>query len=272
MINGEYHEGLLLEKNDQFIILKNSNGTFKLLAENIKKVDEHPYDGIFEYRNNHDTRYFIAPSAIPLKKGKGIYSNFFLTTNAVNYGISNNFSIGMATEAVNTFAFFDPIWSINAKAGFWISDKVHLGGGISWTNQTFLRKGYFSRKKNELIALIPYSVITFGHSESNFSLGLSYNAFESFDFFDGRDINGSNLTDQRGPILSISASRRLTPKISVMSENNFGYLDNRLKYVGIQGMNLHYKKNNCKLGLLYILPYNDSFVIIIPFLGYAIMF
>ncbi len=270
MVNGEYHEGLLLESNDQFITIENSNGKFKLLSKKVKKIKANDYLGMYQYANRHDTRYFIAPSAIPLEKGKGIYSNFFLIGNAVNYGISDNISIGVATELVNTLVSFYPLWSLNAKAGFWVSDNIHLGGGFSLTNQSALIET-FSGEKNELIAFLPYSVITLGHSESSVSLGFSYNVSKNFDPFLGFDSFNWDKIDQRGPILSISGTQRLSNKASVMSEHNFGYLAGEFKYVGIHGMQAHYKRNNCRLGLLFIGNFS-SLPLLAPFLGYAIMF
>jgi len=260
MINGEYHEGLLLERNDQFVILENSNGKFKLFSENIKKIEQYTYSGLFQYPKSQDTRYFIAPSAIPLKKGQGTYSNILITTNAVNYGISNNISIGVATELVNSLIDHNPLWIVNAKAGFRIAENLHVAGGVFWTHQGYISQFSTREKKTELIAFIPFTLITLGYSESNVSLGISYSAFEK------------GYLDSKGFIVSLSGVQRASDKISLITENNFGFLNEGLNYFGFHGMQLHYKRNNFRFGFRSVQTLDFGVFLSPFFLEYSTIF
>ncbi|HTL82998.1 MAG TPA: hypothetical protein VL651_14895, partial [Bacteroidia bacterium] len=46
------------------------------------------------FSNPNATRYFFAPSAIPLKKHEGYFQNAYLLANSVNVGITNNITVG----------------------------------------------------------------------------------------------------------------------------------------------------------------------------------
>lgn len=77
-------------KNLGVLSLKNSR------IKSFKEIKEVSFNdkGQVWFRNPNATRYLFAPSAIPLKKGEGYYQNFYILGNAVNYGITDNFSLG----------------------------------------------------------------------------------------------------------------------------------------------------------------------------------
>ena len=97
--DGKTFTGLLLKQNDQEITIE-TESLGKLTISNskireIKMVErEQIVDGKYFFPNPHATRYFFAPSAIPLKKGEGYFQNAYIIVNSVQIGITDNFSMG----------------------------------------------------------------------------------------------------------------------------------------------------------------------------------
>ncbi len=242
MKNGETYNGTLLQQDEQTIILKTVNGSTSLIAANIKSIQKYTYTGKFRFSNPQDTRYFFAPSAIPLEKGEGYYQNIMVAANFVNYGITKNISIGGGFEFVSMITDeIPPIWFFTPKAGFKISDKVHAGGGL-----LVLGVGL------QDITTLAYAAGTYGSSESNLTLGIGYG------FTDGRAM--------QSPTALLAGTHRVSNGISLLTEN---YISSNqftgINYFGIHGVRFLGKKNAFDLGLLVV----DSLIDYIPALPYV---
>ena len=94
MKDGEEYTGQVIRRDSENVVLRTANGEIHLIASNIRSIENYQYTGKYKFPNPHDTRYFFGPSGIPIKKGSGYYQNVVLTTNFVNYGITQNISIG----------------------------------------------------------------------------------------------------------------------------------------------------------------------------------
>jgi hypothetical protein len=116
--NGEQYSGKFIRRDGESIVIQSSAGEFSLLISKIKSIRIDNYEGKYSFANPSDTRYFFGPSAIPLDKGKGYYQNIFLLFNFVNYGITENFSIGGGLEFISTFSAGQPIWFLTPKSWF----------------------------------------------------------------------------------------------------------------------------------------------------------
>jgi len=225
MENGDEFQGQIIQQDSLSLVLKMKNGELNLIAANITSIETSDYNGKFLFKNPNDTRYFFGPTAIPIKKGKGYYQNI-VAINAVNYGITENFSIGGGFEFISIIFGNSPFWYLTPKAGFKLKEKVHLGGGL-------------------LVIGVPdsdninlgYGIFTYGSSESNFSAGLGYGlvGLEAMDY----------------PTLFFAGTHRVNNSIMLMTENYVipnDFLYNTF-YLGIYGIRILGKKNSFDVGL-----------------------
>ena len=118
--SGITYVGTIIERSDREItILTDANTKIQILLVNIQDIRAIPksqiHNGEYWYPNPNDSRYLFAPSAFNLKKGEGYYQNTYLFINTFNYGITDNFSMGIGFEFISTFASlgasdFNPIY------------------------------------------------------------------------------------------------------------------------------------------------------------------
>lgn len=243
MKNGDEFKGIIIKNDQNTITLKTENGELNLIASNVKLIENETYTGKYRFANSHATRYFFGPTGIPIKKRKGYYQNVLVTTNFVNYGITNNISIGGGFEFIST-VLRKPIWFLTPKVGFDISKNVHVAGGV-------IMAGFAS----EGSASLGYGVFTLGTSESNLSLGAGYG------FFSGEF--------SKYPAIMISGTHRIGNNIALLSENYIitNSSNNRV-YFGIEGIRIISPKNSFDIGAL-IIPAISDYIPALPYIGYA---
>ncbi len=261
MDNGAIYEGTVLRETETELILTTENANISLQKNQFKKVETVEYDGDFLFRNSHGTRYFYSPTAIPLKKGEGYYQNLMLVANSANVGITDNISIGGGFEFISAISG-NPILFLTPKVGFQIADKLHVGAGV----RAISFDGEFYST--------PFGVITYGTTESNVSIATGANITlgnpENFGF---------------GPTV-ISASHRLSNRVSIMTENYLWKLNNdfigdvvegNVVLFGVHGVRLHTRKSTFDFGVMTTNLLQDSdlpvdYLVPIPYIGYSYAF
>lgn len=238
-LDGDEFTGRILSHDSTSINLETNNGIFSLSKKKIKKLESYDYAGKFKFPNSQDTRYFFAPSGIPLKKGEGYYQNVLLTGNFVNYGVHRNLSVGGGVEFISLSAG-QPIWFLTPKIGHSLSEKLHVAGGL-------LMIGTGSGTSSLI-----YGVTTIGGSDLNFSFGLGYG------YVDGQ-LSSS-------PTINLSGTIRFSDGVALLTEN---YLIGGGGYFGIQGLRFMGPKHSFDIGMFNIL---GDIGFIIPFVGYSMKF
>lgn len=242
MKNGESYTGQIVKRDSTTITLRTTNGELSLLSSNVKSIKENDYEGEFSFANSHDTRYFFGPTAIPIKKKTGYYQNVLLTTNFVNYGISENLSIGGGLEFIST-SLGEPIWFLTPKVGFQLSDNLYLGGG-------FIMAGMGSSGS----ATLAYGVTTLGSAESNISVGVGYGLIDG------------DLSEY--PAIMLSGTIRISNGIALLTENYVLPSSSGTTNFGIHGIRILNKYNSFDLGALHIPDIADA-IPALPYVGYA---
>ena len=242
MKDGEEYIGQVVRRDSENVVLRTANGEIHLIASNIRSIENYQYTGKYKFPNPQDTRYFFGPSGIPIKKGSGYYQNVLLTTNFVNYGITQNISVGGGFEFIST-VMGQPIWFLTPKMGFELSENIHAAGGII---AGFAAEG---------VATLSYGVFTFGSSESNISLGAGYGL-----------VDGEFSAH---PAVMVAGTRRVSNSFALLTEN---YLlpggDEGSQYLGIHGIRILSRKNSFDIGAI-IIPTIASEIPALPFVGYA---
>ncbi len=243
MKNGEEYKGVFIQKTENTIILRTANGDLNLIASNVSSITEDDYKGKYRFENAHDTRYFFGPSGISIKRNKGYYQNLMLTSNFINYGVSDNISVGAGFEFISTILGY-PVWFITPKISFELSENVNIAGGI-----------FMAGLASEGTATLGYGVLTLGNSESNLSIGTGYGFL-----FDGLS---------KYPTIMASGIHRVSNSIAWMSENYI--IPNSLgqyNLISVQGLRILSPKSSFDLGV-FVLPNTGKLIQPIPFVGYA---
>ena len=144
--------------------------------------------------NPNSTRYFFAPSAIPLEKNGGYYQNAYLLANSVNFGLTRNFTLGGGV--VIPLLFY-----ITPKVGFEVSRNFYLGAGVLAAT-TLIPDAIMSGG-------IPFGVLTVGNTEDNVSLGAGY----------GLMWNEGDFQQSKYPIITLNGMKRISRRIQLVTEN-----------------------------------------------------
>ncbi|MEN8122417.1 MAG: hypothetical protein ABFS35_18880 [Bacteroidota bacterium] len=191
LIDGnELHGQIIERRKNELDIQTKSLGKVTVSVKNIKKMREVTQGsmkgGEYWFPNPNNTRYLFAPTGIPLKKGEGYYQNAYVVANSVQYGLSDNFSIGGGI-VLPVVAFLTP------KVGFTVAEKFHVGGGA-------------------ILALMPeatlgilYGVTTYGTDEHNVTVGLGYGFIEE------------EFTKK--PIINLAGMTRVSKRVALVTEN-----------------------------------------------------
>jgi hypothetical protein len=202
--DGNTYIGTLVSENDREVVIRtDSVGEITLQRSSIKSMDEidprHIKDGEYWHENPHSTRYLFSTSAIGLRKGEGYYQNTWIFFNNVNFGITNNISLGGGL--IPTFLFGSgsiPLWIMPKVSLPVSSESLHIAAG-----------GLFGGVVGEESAGIglAYGIATVGNRDNNFSVGLGYG------YADG---NWADI-----PLINVNGMYRFKKNMYFISENYF---------------------------------------------------
>ncbi len=158
--------------------------------------DQHPPERTFTVPfNHHITRHFFAPTSYNLKAGELYYSTLYFALHDLQYGITNNFSIGMGT----TVALWPFI--VTPKFSHQIADKHSFSVGTMFMLGTW---------GNDFIGNLGYLTYTYGNQFNNVTLGLGYLYAEP-----------QNSSIIREPIINLNGMVRMSDNIYFISENYY---------------------------------------------------
>ena len=113
--------------------------------------------------------------AFGLLEDEGYFGHSYWMMWQIQYGITDNFSIGGGTTLLGLPA------TLNAKYSFNIKNDYNAAIGWFWVGDLF---GWTGGEMGSLLNM-PYAVITKGSKENNITLGAAYNLATPFD--DGPD-------------------------------------------------------------------------------------
>lgn len=255
--SGLRYVGSVIEKNERELTIMTDEGTkITILLSNILDIRAIPksliQDGEYWYPNPNDSRYLFAPSAFNLKKGEGYYQNTYLFINSFNYGITDNFSMGLGFEFLSTFGSlgngsFDPIFFVTPKYSTQVSENMRVGVGVLVGKITDNIGGFG----------VSYGLVTYGNPEHNATLGLGFGLFD-----------GQLRSD---PVITISGMTRLSRRISLVTENWFFPAD---VYRGIisYGIRFFGETMSVDLALINNDDFTEIFPIGIPYVDFVVKF
>jgi hypothetical protein len=117
-------------------------------------------------QSEHDSRYFFAPSALPVKKGELYYNTLYFLSHDIQYGVTDRFTLGLGTTLIG-FPFY-----VTAKYSIPIQENSHLAFG------DLLMVGTYG---SNFFGNLAFATYTYGDSHNNISLGAGHLYFNPGD-------------------------------------------------------------------------------------------
>ena len=214
--DGTQLRGILLSESPVGARIKTDNlGELTITADKIERIEKNDagfyHKGMYWFDNPHRTRYFYAPSALPLRKGEGYYQNAYIFVNSVAVGVTDHFTMGGGFVLNPTFQDWQVLF-LNPKFSFPTQSKVTfsvgaIAVGVFNRQYEYDYQSFTSRKAGieTNIAGIGYGTLTIGDAERNGSVGLGWG-------FVNDELGGS-------PVINLSYMSRLGRKIGFVTEN-----------------------------------------------------
>ena len=111
------------------------------------------------------SRLMFAPTARPLKKGDGYFSDHYVLFPGLAYGITGNFSLAGGVSVIPGIGLDEQLFYISPKLGFELNERasVAVGGLFTGFGDDEFDDGESAR--------IGFAVATFGGPKSSFTLG-----------------------------------------------------------------------------------------------------
>ena len=142
----------------------------------------------------HDSRYFFAPSALPLKERELYYNSLYFLLHDFQYGISDRFTIGMGTTIIGLPVYFTAKYSIP------LQENSHLAFG------NMLMLGTYG---TDFFGNLAFGTYTYGDSHNNFSIGGGHLYFNP----------GDNTEQTSSAVGNISGIVRAAENFYFLTEN-----------------------------------------------------
>lgn len=197
VIQGE----LISESDSELVVRTTSSGDVTVQKSTIVRrivLSSRAFrNGEYWYENPQSTRYFFVPNAMGLPKGRGYYQNIWLFFNNVNYGVTDNFSMGVGIVPMFLFGVSEtPIWILPKLSIPVVSDDFHIAAGAMIGG--VVGEGSFG---------IFYGMTTYGNRDNNISLGLGYG-------YAGDEISNT-------PVVTVAGMYRFSKRWYFVTDNYF---------------------------------------------------
>jgi len=205
--DGNEFTGTIISRDSaEIIFLTSIYGELRVAIANIKKLrrveSRRLVDGEYWFGNPHATRYFFGPNVYGLRKGEGYYQNTWILLNQVNYGITDNLTLGGGVLPLFLFAGSPTPVLLTPKLSVpVVRDKFNLGAGLLFAHVLGDGSSFG----------IAYGASTFGNRESNWTLGAGW-GFSAYD-------SGWDWSDRI--TLMLSGMTRVGKKTYLITENYY---------------------------------------------------
>ena len=253
--NGQTITGRILSlKKQNYLIKTQTTDTLMISMDQVRSVSVVGLSGSGYFEPLFPFKYFLFNSAIPLQRKTWYYTNQYVFFNSINYGISKNWSTGIAFLSFNPPTFISP----KIRYTFNPESRLKIGLGV----QYFMIRVYETGAGNVFYHYgLAQALATYGNSQNNFTLGA------------GKFISPDGV--YKGYVVLIAVTKKISQHISFISENNFvvGSLNFSENGFGLLsgGIRIHAKKHAFEMGAFtpaVIQGGNIDRTIALPFAGY----
>lgn len=238
--------GTIIKEEPRETTIKSQDGRI-LIVPSYEILSKKPYseatkiNGKIVFKNPHPSRYFFGTSALPMEKGEFYVNSVVFTTAQLQYGISENFSVGFITSFI-----LSPV-AATAKYSIKLNKNNHFAlGGMGGTFSWLAPDEYWG---------LAFATYTIGNSESNISASGGFLK--------------STLTSNASPLINFGAHKRLSKNISFMGE--LYYIPELEFTIAGPFIRMYFNKTSCwDLGILFFNVENINFAV--PTFSYTFKF
>lgn len=230
MMNGTTVQGKIVNRTEKDIIMESTSiGRVHVDISKIKTIKSitpgNMQDGKYWFTTHVDAHYIITPSAIALRPGEAYLQNTMGLFNSFEVGITSHFSC-MGGIVIPMAAFIVPKFNYRIRKG------IHIGCGVLMADIT-----------GAPYAGAAFGQLTFGNRNSHLSIGGGYGVVEGIK----RYYYLNKIEKIELGLLSLSASKRLSPRYAVVTENWFTPTEGVRIFTG--GLRLLGEKNTWDFGI-----------------------
>lgn len=252
-LDGNVYIGKLIRQTPENITLQTAN--LGLLT--IKKADVKSMNPLYaagkkkdrlQLTNRQIDRYFFQSSGYGLRKGEAYFQNNWVLLNQVNFGITNNFSLGIGGVPLFLFSGAPtPVWITPKISTPLIKDQLNVSAGAFIGSVIGVKNNVFG---------ITYGAATMGSRDRNVTFGLGYGFANGF---------WANR-----PSFSLSGMIRVGKKNYLMTENYWiGTQDASVALLSFGGR-IVWPKISLDYGLIIPRASGEIPLIALPWLGIVI--
>jgi len=179
------------------------------------------------YDIGNGNRVFFSPTGRGLRKNEAVLQDIDLYLLGFNYGITDYFSLGGYISIVPGIDISDQLLVLTPKLSFPVNESLHIGAGVLYARIP---------DTDGTGAGVGYGIVTYGGADNNISAGLGYG-------FVNNDVGST-------PVILLSGQRRITRRVSLLSEN-YIIADANAGMAGLYGMKLGWRRTSLSLGAFY---------------------
>jgi len=176
-------------------------------------------------------RLFFQPTARNLRRGEGSLQSISIYLLGANYGINDNFSVGLLASLVPALPLRNQLIAFTPKGSARVSEKWYAGGGLLYLRVAGESAGIF------------YGNATYGSADHNLTLGLGYG-------FVSGEIGAT-------PVIQLGGQTRVSRRISLISEN-YLLANGNAGMGGLYGIKINWRRTSLGLGAAYLVPYKEA--------------
>jgi hypothetical protein len=164
--------------------------------------------GSFERPDPNYSRLMFAPTARPLRKGEGYFSDHYVLFPGVAYGVTDQLSLSGGVSVAPGIGLSEQVFYISPKLGFEVSQKLSLALGAAYAGQA----------EGEGAA-VAFGLATFGQPQKSLTAGLGFAGHRDEEYDRRGDSIGRVWRWRDKPILMLAGSVQLSNSIALVSEN-----------------------------------------------------
>jgi hypothetical protein len=189
--------------------------------------------------NPFGSQYFQSASAIPLRRGEGLYRNVLVSWNALSYGITDHFSVAAGLDLYSMLNSRDraPVWNTRVQVGGSVGGAFHLAGSAMYLSLPLTLPGEEGDTTITTGLTAALAVITYGNPNNQLSLSGGW----------ADDAQGRI----QGPLLIAAGAFRLFPNVQAVTENWFFLEGSRTLMANSLGIRVVGEHLAIDVGVLY---------------------
>lgn len=173
------------------------------------------------FRDRHRTRYTVALSALPVRRGEHSYRNTWLAVQSVHVAPIDHLEVfgGLEVSSLLSFSPNAPGVVVGARTGWSVTPHVHLGAAGLYSNTPYEIPAPFNRFEDDKVRqglFAGHGLLTVGTERfhGTFSAGVRYHEWDGW---------------EPRPSYALAVAARVIPKLWVVTDNWLVHADGRYR-------------------------------------------